>query len=366
MSQATKRSQRVGGRSRRSLAAVVVMTAGLLVGALLAITPAGAAPRATQASSKRDVYGFNAPDAAAVTGNDLFVANKMGNSITEVGASDGAFMKVLEGAKYHLDEPSALLVLGKDLFVANAKAGVTEIAVSNGALVRTYRGAKYFSGAIALATNGSGDLYVLNAGGSGSITKVVTTSGKMSAFRFSLDKPEGMAAAGQDLFVTNSADNSVTEIDGATMKVLTTLSSATYQFNEPTGIVASGSYVWVANYAGFSVTQFSAATNQFIQAVRDASNLPDPGPITSGDGYVFAASPPGASPMISQIPLTPSSSVKWMMCNTNGPYDFSNPEALVVAGTHLWVVNEGGPSAPWPASLTEMQTGSGRLIRTVS
>jgi hypothetical protein len=49
-----------------------------------------------------------------------------------------------------------------------------------------------------------------------------------------------------------------------------------------------------------------------------------------------------------------------MMCNTNGPYLFNNPQSAVVAGSNLWVVNEGS------SSLTEMDTDSGALIRTIS
>ena len=56
----------------------------------------------------------------------------------------------------------------------------------------------------------------------------------------------------------------------------------------------------------------------------------------------------------------------WMMCNTNGPYDFSNPQALAIYGHDLWVVNEGGSGDPPGNSLTEMNTSSGSLIRTIS
>jgi len=42
------------------------------------------------------------------------------------------------------------------------------------------------------------------------------------------------------------------------------------------------------------------------------------------------------------------------------PYLFNDPQALVVAGTNLWVVNEDGNS------LTEMDTDSGALIRTIA
>jgi hypothetical protein len=73
---------------------------------------------------------------------------------------------------------------------------------------------------------------------------------------------------------------------------------------------------------------------------------------------VFTLSPPGGSPMVTQITPSPAT-VEWMMCNTNGPYLFNNPQAAVVDGTNLWVVNEGGNS------LTEMDTDTGALIRTV-
>jgi hypothetical protein len=82
------------------------------------------------------------------------------------------------------------------------------------------------------------------------------------------------------------------------------------------------------------------------------------GPIAYGNGYLFAVSPPGWSPMVTQITPSPAT-VNWMMCNTNGPYLFNDPQAVVVAGTNLWVVNEGGNS------LTEMDTVTGALIRTI-
>jgi hypothetical protein len=108
------------------------------------------------------------------------------------------------------------------------------------------------------------------------------------------------------------------------------------------------------------VTELEAASGAAVQVITsDAGYLPIPGPITFGDGYVFAADPPGSSPMITQI-TAKSGTVKWMMCNTNGPYLFNNPESLVVAGADLWVVNEGGNS------LTEMDADSGALITTIS
>jgi hypothetical protein len=114
----------------------------------------------------------------------------------------------------------------------------------------------------------------------------------------------------------------------------------------------------VTNQNDESVTEISASTVQQVN-VLVSSNLPWVGPITFGDGYVFTVSPPGGSPMVSQI-VPSSPAVTWMMCNTNGPSLFNDPEAAVVTGSLLWVVNKGGNS------LTEMDTDSGNLIRTIS
>jgi DNA-binding beta-propeller fold protein YncE len=119
-----------------------------------------------------------------------------------------------------------------------------------------------------------------------------------------------------------------------------------------------GTNMWVTNQGDESVTEFSPATLGELN-VLVSWNLPMVGPIAYGNGYLFAVSPPGSSPMVSQITPSPAS-VNWMMCNTNGPYLFNNPQAAVVAGTNLWVVNEGGNS------LTEMDTVTGNLIRTVA
>jgi len=49
-----------------------------------------------------------------------------------------------------------------------------------------------------------------------------------------------------------------------------------------------------------------------------------------------------------------------MMCNYNGPYLFNDPQAAVVSGDNLWVVNQAS------SSLTALNTDSGALIRTIS
>jgi hypothetical protein len=241
--------------------------------------------------------------------------------------------------------------------VANGGDGViTEVDARNRSLIRTMSG---FSDPVALASS-SGSLFVLDS--TGSVTKVSMPSGRVVGRaldgQFGASTPSSIAASSGAVFVTNESADSVTEINGQTMTPQAELRGAPFGFSAPTGAVVRGQDLWVTNRTGDSVTEIAIGTDRVVRVLVDRTNLPTPGPIAAGDGYVFTLSPPGRSPMVSQI--TPGGDVAWMMCNGNGPYLFSDPQAVVVAASNLWVVNKTSNS------LTEMDPDSGALIRTIS
>jgi hypothetical protein len=49
----------------------------------------------------------------------------------------------------------------------------------------------------------------------------------------------------------------------------------------------------------------------------------------------------------------------WMMCNSNGPYDFYTPSGFAISGTSLWVTNEGN------GLIDQMNAKTGALIKTI-
>jgi hypothetical protein len=334
-----------------------------LIGLLLAVTTiVGIAPTSFGfvPSSRHHAVHFDAPDSAAVVGAHLFVTNGGSNSVTEVNASNGAYVATISGARFDFDAPAAIVAVGTELFVANSAGNsVTEFRASSHKHILTIGGlSDGLSDPIALATS-AGDLFVLNS--TGSVTEFTAAGvllGTATGPAFGFDQPTGLAVGDGDIFVANSAADTVTVVNAATMDFVTSLSGSTFAFSTPTGVAFDGTNVWVTNQSDESVTEFSASTLA-EENVLVSGNLPMVGPITSGDGYIFTVSPPGSSPMVSQITPSPAA-VNWMMCNTNGPYLFNDPQALVVSGTDLWVVNEGGNS------LTEMDAGSGALIRTVA
>ncbi|MGO8872953.1 MAG: PQQ-binding-like beta-propeller repeat protein [Acidimicrobiales bacterium] len=333
--------------------------ASTLCGALVL---AGAAPAVASASARpADSYGLDAPSSVAVVGSDLFVTNEDGNTVTEVNASSGGFVASISGPGFDFDQPTAIIASGKHLFVANgAGNSVTEFDASSRQLIRTINATAHkLSDPIAMTVERQ-KLFVLNS--AGSVTEVSTTNGELvgvtTGSQYGFDTPTGIAVAGHVIYVTNSDGNSVTEISTSGLGYLGTLSGPSYGFSEPTGAAVHGKTLWVTNTTGQSVTEISTKTGQATHVVVN-TNLAMPGPITYGDGYMFTASPPGSSPMISQITAS-TSSVNWMMCNTNGPYVFNDPQSLVVAGSDLWVINEGGNS------MTQMHADSGDFIQVVS
>lgn len=334
--------------SRRSgrLLAGVAAAVGLLV----------VAPGASGADS----YGFDAPISGALAGAHLFVANNGNNSVTEVNATTGAFIGTVSGSSFDLRAPTAVRVIGPDAFVTNGSGNsVTEFMTGNRHLVRVISGSTYgFSDPIAM-TSANGDLFVLSA--AGAVTEVNDTTGAFVGIAtgspYGFDGADSIVAAGGRLFVANGSSNSLTILSDTTLAFISLLNASKYQFSDPSGVTALMGHVWVSNQTGGSLTEITGSTGGLMKVIVNG-NLPTPGPITHGDNYVFTASPPGGSPMITQVET--NGTVEWMMCNTNGPYLFNNPQSLVVYKTTLWVVNEGGNS------LTEMDAGSGALIAVIS
>jgi hypothetical protein len=361
-----------GGRARRRAPRRLLMTAPAVLAAV-SLCP-GQALAVPRTPGTADPYGFNAPDAAVLDGPVLFVANKAGDSVTEIKATTGAYISTIQGGQYHLDGPTALKLIGQELFVASGPGGsVTELNAKTGAVTRVMAGTHYgFISPVAMASQGSRYLFVLGA--QGSVAKVGIAAGQYlgeaTGAKFGFDNPTSLVVVGNHIFVANSGSNSVTELNARDMSVVKIFSgpggASNDPFHNPTGMVAEGGNVWVTNQGGLSVTEISAATGRVAQVVPNIEDyLPSPGAITYGDGYFFVASPPGSSPMVTQIVPTNPAKLPWMMCNTNGPYTFSNPQALVVYGPDLWVVNEGGAGGPPGNSLTEMNVWSGALVQVV-
>ena len=367
-----------GSSSRPGRTAVVAATLMLLVGVLsLASGPGAGAVTTAGRSTPACGLGLDAPDAAATIGHSFFVANSLGNSVTEVNGRTGACIAVFSGPTYGFSDPTAVVAVKHELIVANSdgtSSSLTEFTPGTTTATVLHGSGYALDDPVALAVSGT-DLFVLDA--DAVVSEVDTTTGAavttFSGSKFAFDDPTSIAAASGKVFVVNAGDNSVTAITPATDSV-SIISGSAFQFDfaVPDGLPvapAAATYsgvLWVTSPATSTATEVSVATLGLLQVITNG-NLAMPGPIVVGSKYVFTASPPSSSPMVSQI-VRKTSTATWMMCNTNADYYFNDPQSLTVVGTSLWVVNEGGVSGVNGnvASLTEMNITTGALIQVVS
>ena len=297
---------------------IVLALAVLLVHGALAAAPMVPVKVAGVFSASR--YGFNLPYEIAVDSKHVWVTNGNGNSITELDASDGDWVRTLSGGRYGFSEPVGIVDDGTHIWVANTKGNsITELSAGNGAWLHTLSGGNYnFQGPQLILDDGS-HLWIGNASGD-SVTELDASDGDwvrtLSGGHYGFDYPLGMAFDGSHVWITNfggdARGNSVTEINASNGAWVQTLAGGNYQFNEPAGIAVSGTDIWVTNPNGNSVTEIDASTGALLR------NL------------------------------------------SGGAYRFSKPSGVAVDGTHIWITNISGNS------LEELDAGNGTLQRTLS
>jgi hypothetical protein len=252
-------------------------------------------------------YGFNHPTGIAADGTHIWVANSGGNSVTELSAGDGSWVRTLSGGKYGFSDPTGIAAAGSRIWVTDSQGkAVTELNASDGSWVRTLSGGKYdFDGPYDIAVDGA-HIWVGNYGGN-SVTELNAGDGSwvrtLSGGAYGLSGPYDIVADGAHIWVANNTGKSVTELNASDGTWVQTLSAGNYGFNYPTGIAADGGHIWITNNTGNSVTELNAS-----------------------DG-------------------------SWVRTLSGGTYGFNHPYGIAADGAHIWVANNSGHS------VTELTTG---------
>jgi outer membrane protein assembly factor BamB len=350
---------------------------GVLVGVAMCL---GAVPLSGASSPKVavGVLEFDAPSGLAVAGGHLWVTNEAGNSVTEINPSNGDWLHTFSRSSgYRLSRPVAITRSGADLFVANASS-VLEMRASTGALVRLIPDQHGdFNDPVAITSSGN-VILVLNAGRpaasvAGSITELNARTGALlrtiKGASFAFDNPAALTVAGPDAYVADKNDNSMTEVDVASGRLVRVVAGE--GLDAPDGIAVQDGKIWVSNSAANSATEIDAATGVAVVTETDNDGqygFGSPLMAIGTSGYVYIASPFGSSPMVTKVNAL-NGQPSWYMCNTNGPYYFSLLSAFALSGSDLWVASRSGANSQTPGastgSLTELSTGSGALLMTL-
>ena len=346
----------------------------LTYSALAAMTALGTfTPPAGAESSHSTANEFDWPTGLAVGGGHLWVTNAASSSVSVINPNTGAWLSTLTSPRYGFNHPIAIVDHGGELFVVNANDTVTEIRASNGTLVRRISGAAYgFSSPVAITTSGN-DVLVLNSGKVGSITVFSATSGalirRIQSAAFALDNPAAFTTSGNDVWVADEGNNSVTALNFSSGKLVRVI--AQQGLSSPDGIAIGSGNVWVANNYTSSVTDISATTGAVLGTKTDKDGsygFGNPTVMISTGYSIYTMTPYSSSPMVTKMSAS-TGHPYWYMCNTNGPYYFSELSAFAISNGNLWVASRTGANSKIAGaatgSLTELSLGSGQLIKTL-
>ena len=114
-----------------SIRALQLVTGAVVVSALLSL----GAPPVLTASASDGV--FNYPAAVAVSGTHVWIANFRGDSVTELNASNGSLVHVINATTDGFNAPRGVSVGGTHVWVTNGSGNsVTELNALNGSLAR--------------------------------------------------------------------------------------------------------------------------------------------------------------------------------------------------------------------------------------
>jgi 6-phosphogluconolactonase (cycloisomerase 2 family) len=218
------------------------------------------------------------PAALAISGSFLYVANRISGTVTAFSiGSDGSLSYVsgtLEASTYSTGgfDPKALKSNGSNLYVSNYNSGtVTAFLIgSDGSL-------SYVSGSLeasSYSTNhvpftgtvtGPNDfaikdgwLYIVNSASEDVLTFTIESSGALSkngGYFTTGSDPRAIASSGNNIFIANYNDNTVTSCTIGWNKALYLVGTYTTGMN-PTALAISGSCLYIQNHGSGTVMTY--------------------------------------------------------------------------------------------------------------
>jgi YVTN family beta-propeller protein len=151
-------------------------------------------------------------------------------------------------ATYPVSGSNGVAFDGTNIWVANGSGSVTKLLASTGAVVGTYT---VGTGPNGVAFDGT-NIWVTNQGSS-NVTKLLASTGAVVGTYTVGSSPEGVAFDGTNIWVANVGGNTVTKLLASTGAVVGTYTVG----SEPAGVAFDGTNIWVATDSG-SVTKIGA------------------------------------------------------------------------------------------------------------
>jgi hypothetical protein len=369
-------------------------------GALAAlVTGMSFAPSLTASSA---TAAFKHPTAIALDHNGhLWVSNQDYFGVTEIEASTGQVIRVIDAKADGFIDPYGISVSGQHVWVVSGGVEygngtshvgtVTELDAATGALIQTVNLKKH--GVTGLSAVSADNQHVwVTADGGGRVVELSNATGRvLHVYRGRLNfvEPDGVASNGRDAWVVGpETGNSVVERSAVTGRRIRTLTPTHLErtpgqtnkypvYLSPNCVTVDAHYVWTGNGGGLtqkplggSVTQINAATDKIVRTVGSAADR-FWGTIQSiySDGtHVWVVNGSVSyrghrrGDTITELNATNGSLVRVIQLH-DGIY--ADPVGVVSNGVNVWVTDSGGGTYGI-GSVIELNAGTGALVRTIA
>jgi hypothetical protein len=365
------------------------LAAGIVV-SLLASTAASSSPQV-----------FKNPGAIALDDQGhLWVANSDYFGITEIQASTGKVLRVINAKADGFIDPSSIAVSGNNVWIVSGGVSyrngtshvgtVTELNATTGALVRTVSLKNHGITGLSGVSADAHDVWVVADGGS-RIAELSNTTGKVVRIRRGRERGDmssGIAVRANHVWIPSpEISDGVIERNALTGRKVRTITPTAIEappgggpkaasFLGPQYVAVDTHSVWTANegsvtakLVGGSVTQINAVTGKIVRTVDSAADRfwGDILCIVSDGTHVWIVNGTNDyrgrmhGDSVTELNASNGSLVRVILLH-HGIY--SNPEGLVSNGTDVWVTDIGG-GKDGGSSVLELSASTGALVRTI-
>jgi YVTN family beta-propeller protein len=158
--------------------------------------------------------------------------------------------------------------------------------------------------------------------------------------------PVGVSSDGTHVWVTNTDEDTVSEIEAASGTVIRTIPVG----GNPVGVSSDGTHVWVTT--GDSVSEIEASSGNVIRTISVGGVGIPPG--VSSDGTHVWVTIDSDEDLVGEIEASSGNLIRTIRLG-------SEPRRVSSDGTHVWVTNFSEPEN----TVSEIEASSGNVIRTI-
>jgi len=343
---------------------------------------------------------FKHPGAIALDhAGHLWVANQDYFGITEIQASTGKVIRLINAKADGFIDPSGIAISGNNVWVVSGSVTyengtsnygmVTELNATTGDLVRTVNLKKHGVTGLSGASADAAHVWV-SADGGEQVAELSNATGKVVHVyrgRQKFVQPSGIATDGRHVWIPSleSGEGMVerSAVTGAEIRTITPLVKEVPPeggiedpiYLMPRFVTVDAHYVWTGNEQGTSfkqlgsVTQIDAATGKIVRTIGTAvdrffgniqSIVSDGTHVWVVNGSVYTRGGRRGD-SVTELNASNGSLVRVVLLR-NGIY--SDPVGLVSNGVDVWVTDQGG-GTDGIGSVMELNASTGTVVRVI-